>query len=990
MNREEYQKVKIIFQAALDLAPDERLDYLNEKCSDNPELRREVERLLNSFDSEYLEQPAIGKVAKSIVSKSNLSIGQEIGHYRIVKKIGAGGMGEVFLAEDVRLKRKIALKILPVAVSQNKNYLRRFEQEACAASALNHPNILTVHEFGNENGTNFIATEFVEGKTLRERLSSENLSLPETLDIVLQVASALVTAHEAGIIHRDIKPENIMIRADGLVKVLDFGLAKLTEKRRGDTGTRGHGEKDKALISASPSLRVSASQQTEPGLIMGTAAYMSPEQARGKKNDARSDIFSFGIVFYEMLTGRRAFEGETSLEIISSILKDEPQPISQILPEVPPEIEQIVNKTLQKDSKHRYQTAKDLLTDLKNAKHNVELHDSLERFPNRATNKTQILPATITNENQNQITEGKIQNQSASAEFIAPKIKNYNFIYLALTVLITAGIGFGIYRYSDSPQINTSVESVKMTKVTDSGKVGNRVALSRDGKWLAYSIVEDAKASLWLKQVAIPDSNTQIVPPAETYYRELSFSPDGNYLYYSILEGTSNNMTVYQMPVLGGNPRKFLSGINGGINFSPDGKQITYGVEDLGNDESILMVANADGSEPRQLVKLKGNNEIASSRGRWSPDGKSIALWVGTNNPHNQQLATVSVETGEITRLETRKFYEFQLWEWLPDGKGLVVLANEKSAQKAEFWKISFPSGEAEKITNDLNGYDSMSLTADANTLATVQSFSNSHIWTVPINDSAQAKQITQGSNNDFSPKWTPDGKLVFERMPGDIYITNPTGGNPQRLTTNSANRFPTVSPDGRYIVYVSTQSGIPLLWRMDIDGGNPKQLTTEFSVEPNISPNSQEVIYSVGVDSSRIWKVGIDGGQPVQLTDKESRNAIFSPDGKHFACRWWEDSKSRPKIAIIPSTGGKPIKTFDLNVAEIRWMPDGRSFQYSIIKDGLSSVWSQPIGGGKPQQLTKFSNLTQSFELSPDGKQIAVTRGTSTSDVVLISGFGK
>ncbi|MEK7724784.1 MAG: hypothetical protein AAB336_10575, partial [Acidobacteriota bacterium] len=491
--------------------------------------------------------------------------------------------------------------------------------------------------------------------------------------------------------------------------------------------------------------------------------------------------------------------------------------------------------------------------------------------------------------------------------------------------------------------------------------------------------------------VAVPDSNTQILPPAETYYRELSFSPDANYLYYSVIEGTGNQMTVYQMPVLGGGTtRKFLSGINGGINFSPDGTQITYGVEDLQTDESILMIADADGTNPRQLVKMKGNDEIASSRGRWSPDGKSIALWVGTNNPKTQELATVLVATGEIKRLETHKFSDFTLWDWLPDGKGFVVLAREKPDQKDSFWRISLPSGEAQKITNDLDGYSSLSLSADSSILATVQGSGTSHLWTIPLGDTAQATQITSGSNADFDPQWTPDGKLVFERIPGNIYIVNPRGGNPQRLTTNSANRFPRVSPDGRFIVYVSTQTGIPNIWRMDIDGSNPKQLTTEFSVEPSISPDSREVIYSVGVDNSRIWKVGIDGGQSVQVTDKESRNAVFSPDGTQFVCLWWESQNSQPKYAVIPATGGNPIKTYSFNGGGFRLMPDGRSFLFSVQKDNAVNIWSQPIDGGEPKQLTNFPNIGQSFDLSPDGKQIAVARGTGTSDVVLISGFKK
>ncbi len=966
MNREDYQKVKEIFQSALDLASDERTKYLNEKCSDNPSLRCEVERLLDSFDNDYLEQPAVEKFAETVLSKSNLSIGQEIGHYKIVKKIGAGGMGEVFLAEDVRLKRKIALKILPAAVSQNKNYLRRFEQEAYAASALNHPNILTVHEFGDENGTNFIATEFVEGKTLRERLiSNERLSLSETLDIVLQIVAALSAAHDAGIIHRDIKPENIMIRADGLVKVLDFGLAKLTLKKN-------------EVISGENNTQINTTQ----GMIMGTAAYMSPEQARGKKNDARSDIFSFGIVFYEMLTGRRAFEGETTLESISSILKDEPQPISQILPEVPHEIERIVHKTLRKDRKERYQTAKDLLIDLKSAKHELELHDSLGRVPNQNAIKTQSLPATPTNENRNQLT--------ASAEYFVKQVKDYKFIYLTIAALLIAGIGFGIYRYSDSQPTNIPFESVKITKITDSGNIEEKVALSRDGKWLAYSIVEGGKASLWLKQVAVPDSNTQIAPPAQIYYRELSFSPDSNYLYYSVLEGTANNMTVYQMPVLGGTPRKFLSGINGGINFSPDGKQITYGVEDLENDESILMIADADASEPRELVKLKGNDEIASSRGHWSPDGKLIALWVGTNNPKTQELATISVETGEITRLETHKFSEFGLREWLPDGKGFVVLAREKPAQNSSFWQISFPSPEAQKITNDLNNvYSSMSLANEANMLATVQKSVTASIWIAPVSDPSRATEII---SNGTGPQWTPDGKLVYIRAlseSNDLYMVDPHGGNPKALTSNQQVYEPNLLPDGRYIVYMSKQNGTPNIWRIDIDGGNPKQLTTEFSVEPNISPDSREVIYTVGVDTTRIWKVGMDGGQPVQLTDHESRNPVFSPDGKQFICQWWDSPNSQRKIAIVPSTGGKPVKTFALNIDAFRWMPDGRSFVYLDNKNGVKTFWSQPIDGGTPKQLpNSIGERIWSLNLSPDGKQIALTRGTETRDVVLISGF--
>ena len=972
-----WQLIEDLFHAALARPPAQRVAWLADACPTDADLQAEVLSLLAAHEQDEesaLDLPAqlVQQAAQQLVAATpaTLQSGQTLSHYQILSWLGRGGMGEVYLAEDTRLGRRVALKLLPTAFSQDAERVRRFEREARAASALNHPNIITIHEISTEGDTHFIATEYIEGETLRAHLANQSASFKTVLEIAIQIASALEAAHTAGIIHRDIKPENVMIRPDGLVKILDFGIAKLAAMRKEEAET------------ARPS--------TLPGMIVGTANYMAPEQAQGKAVDARNDIFSFGIVFYEMLTGRRPFAGETALESISSMLKDEPPPLRQMLPAVPSELERIVTKTLRKDREERYQTAQDLLLDLKEARRDLEFHDQWERstaLPQDAA-ETQLLSATPTNENQNQAT--------SSAEYLVTQVKHHKFIYLTFAVLLMAGIGFGIYRYSDRAPINNPFESVKITKITDSGKVGGVVALSRDGKWLVYSIREGEKASVWLKQVAIPESNTQIVPPAPVKYRGFAFSPDGNYLYYTVEEGALSNCTLYQMPVLGGGTaRKLMSGINGGVSFSPDGKQITYGVENLADDESILMVANADGSEQRRLVMLKGNDEIGSSRGRWSPDGKSIAVFVGTNNPLTRELATVSVATGEITRLATHKFSEFGLWEWLPDGKSFVVLAREKPAHNNSFWLISYPSEEAQKITNDLNNvFSAMSLAAEANILATVQSSVTANIWIASVGDATRATQVTAGSNQVGDPQWTPDGKLVYNRGLGDnqdIYLIDPRGGSPKRLTSNYINRSPRVSPDGRYIVYFSFQAGSPSIWRMDIDGSNPKQLTTQFSLTPSISPNGQEVIYEVGVDTLRIWKVGIDGGQPVQLTDQESRLPVFSPDGKHFACLWWDDPNAPPKIAIIPSTGGKPVKTFALKGGGYRWMPDGRSLAYFARKDGVDNIWSQPIDGTTPKQLTNFTgDGIVSYDFSRDGKQIAFTRMTNTSDVVLISGFRK
>src|SRR5438876_5466110 len=329
--------------------------------------RREVESLLAAEDGagSFLAAGAMKDAAKMLVEDKSLSLdGKELGHYHVLSLLGSGGMGEVYLAEDTRLKRKVALKLLPEELTANQDRLRRFEQEAQAASALNHPNIITIYEIGQVDGLNFIVTEFIAGETLRGRMATERMDLPAVLDVATQVASALAAAHAAGIVHRDLKPENIMLRPDGLIKVLDFGLAKLTEPRTSNVDTEA------------PTV---ARVDTKMGTVMGTAQYMSPEQARGLKVDARTDIFSLGVVLYEMLAGRAPFTGETTADIISLLLQKEPQPLSALAPDTPAELQSIISKALRKDKNERYQTVKDLLIDLTTLKQELEFAAKLER-----------------------------------------------------------------------------------------------------------------------------------------------------------------------------------------------------------------------------------------------------------------------------------------------------------------------------------------------------------------------------------------------------------------------------------------------------------------------------------------------------------------------------------------------------------------------------------------------------------------------------------
>jgi eukaryotic-like serine/threonine-protein kinase len=461
---DQWKKAKELFDAAMKRPSDERLPFIEENCNGDEEVRREVESLLaNSEDAaDFLEKPAVGELVKAIVGdEEKLRVDQILSHYKIIKLLGAGGMGEVYLAEDTRLHREVALKVLPENIAADQERLHRFEQEAAAASALNHPNILTVHEFGFETDIHFLATEFVDGETLREKINEGKLSLTDSLNISEQTAFAILTAHASGIIHRDIKPENIMIRRDGIVKVLDFGLAKLIEKK---------------LVISNAEAETRALVKTKPGVIMGTASYMSPEQARGKETDARTDIFSLGIVLYEMLTGHLPFTGETMNDTISAILTKDPPPLARYVSNVSTELERIVRKALTKEPDDRHQTARDLMIDIKTLRRDLDLHGELDRPV--ALNKSHEQVAGKDSDRHLHIAEDKLTDSAiavptkdraasdlhstSSAEYLIGEIKHHKRGFTGvLSILLLAAIGFGYWYYTnrsasiDAEQINS-------------------------------------------------------------------------------------------------------------------------------------------------------------------------------------------------------------------------------------------------------------------------------------------------------------------------------------------------------------------------------------------------------------------------------------------------------------------------------------------------------------------------------------------------------
>src|SRR6266700_5469039 len=563
MPDQQWENLKEIFHAAVALAPAERDTYLDHVCDGNASLRHAVESLIKSHEQtgNFVDVPAYQAAAEMLVAGAEFRTGQTVAHFKILSLLGEGGMGKVYLADDTRLHRKVSLKFLSSSFAEDSQRLHRFEQEARAVSALNHPNILTIHEVGEADDHHFIATEFIEGQTLRERMRS-GLDIDDALDIAIQVASALVAAHRVNIAHRDIKPENIMIRKDD-------GLVKLSVPRAVATGS----------LNKEAETRLRAN--TAPGVVMGTVAYMSPEQARGATVDERTDIWSLGVLLYEMVAGCSPFIAGTSNEVISAILSKAPvAPLARFAHEVPPRLEEIVEKALTKNRDERYQTSKDLLIDLKRLRQSLELQAGIERI---STDKIGVPTSS------GQSRAGKTLSfedgtpsagPTSSAEYIATEIKRHKvFVFGLLALLVIFGIGFGVYKYSAStaPTRNrfTSSQKLNFAKLTSSGKVRD-VTISPDGRYAAYSVNENGKDSIRLRQTAT-NSDVEIVAPVENVMTNLSFTRDGNYLYYVYggLEGT-----LFQIPALGGSPKRIAGKVSSGARISPDGNTIAYATYD--------------------------------------------------------------------------------------------------------------------------------------------------------------------------------------------------------------------------------------------------------------------------------------------------------------------------------------------------------------------------------------------------------------------------
>src|SRR5450432_356301 len=914
-------------------------------------------------------------------------IGQTISHYRIVEKLGGGGMGVVYKAEDLKLGRFVALKFLPERVAQDAQALSRFQREAKAASALNHPNICTIYEIADQQQPAFIAMEFLDGVTLRHRIGGRPMDLESVLALSIEIADALDAAHAEGIVHRDIKPDNIFVTKRRHAKILDFGLAKLT--MRGGSG--------QGATQTAEDARVSQAHLTSPGTMLGTVAYMSPEQVRGKDLDARSDLFSFGAVLYEMVTGIGPFRGLSSGEIFDAILHKEPAAPVRLNPEVLAELERIILKALERDREFRYQHASEMRADLRR-----QVRETESGLKRGAADSSAVVPAA--SPPAASVAGVATSPPSSKSVLLAEAKRHRGALAVAgiLGVALIIGALFGVFKLLGQHGAPIDVRDIVIRPLTEHGKVINFASISADGRLVAYG-KREGERSLQVKQVAT-GSEVTVVRAQAGFFGYATFTPDSSYLDYAHGDpANGNNVNLYRVPALGGASRQLVSDVASAVAFSPDGQRIAYIRKIQDKPENQLLVANSDGTGERIIYHLAAGSVLTDPS--WSGAGDLIA--VGGFDLGKDKITSIFVlnPEGKLVKTFPLPSLVFAL-AWLPDSSGIFFVNAEKSTGlRPQIWFQPYPSGAAIRVTNDLSQYISLSVTADSKSFVTTQERRSATIY---VGDSPSVLNgkldwhltpISSEQATGYGLSWTAGGRLLQRDSAFHVYVTDGDGRNRTRLfPEDDVNFDPVACGTGDVaIVARALADNLVHLWRINLVTGESKQLSSGQDEEnSSCTPDGKWLVYPgtfPNDDVTHMLKVPIDGGPPVELARGNLSAGVVSPDGTLLAYRKTEGQgvQLKSRYVVQNMANGTIVREIEAPAAasKLGWSPDGRGLAYVRNTTGSTeNLYLQPLDGSPEVQLTHFDSepgVVAAYAWSRDGKKLAITRARyDDTDVVM------
>jgi len=861
--------------------------------------------------------------------------GQTLAHYRLVEKLGEGGMGEVWVAEDTKLNRKVALKILPPGVTDNAERRARFEREAQTVAGLNHPNIVTLYSVEEDRGLHFMTMELVDGETLAERTPREGFSLGKLLEHAVPLAEAVSAAHEQGVIHRDLKPANVMVGKDGRLRVLDFGLAKLHDQPQTDGGAT----------------QLPTQSITQDGRIVGTVAYMSPEQAESKSVDARSDVFSLGIVIYEMATGQRPFQGDTTVSTLTSIMRDTPQSVTERNQTLPRHFGRIVRRCLAKEPRRRYQSAVELHNEL------LELKEELE--------------------------SGELELSSGTQAVVVTRRPRWVWPVVLLATAAAAVALVAFWQRGDAEP--DAFQGMTVEALTSDG-ITVDAAISPDGRYIVRSLrmgVDPEQQTLRLRHLA---TGTEVdVIPARDVLETLGFSPDGNYVTFH------DGDALYRVPVLGGAPLKIVEDLQEYYTFSPDGSRVAF-VRSSG-PESALIVAAVDGSEKeRTLVTRTGPERLGSPA--WSPDGKTIVYTVHRSFPEQSaRLSSVPVIGGDERPIGSDDWFTVRHTVWLPDGSGLLALANDRSPLFGDQIRLfSYPDGASRRITNDTSHYDDISVTRDGSTIVATKYEWELGIWLASVDSPDEMRLLVPESTSApgfVGSTFVSTDRFVYGTSDLKLWVASIDGGTPRLLTPGGVTGVnPGWIPGTDRIVFGSTASGSWAGWEMDLDGGNRKPIGEGKIVGAQPGPAGEWIYYAVVEENDAfLWRRPVGGGEPEKVHQQSVTWYQVVPDGRRVMVVEKETEGAEPRVEMLSLEDGSVTPFPDIEVDCWYWRPGTE--ELICQQNWGGNLWSYPVDGGEPRQLTHFEDdLTLGYALSHDGSQLAYARGRVRDDALMIRDF--